>query len=98
MRRRRVVRRFTVSLLAGLLLTLASLGSALGHVHGITPLGSNTCAGVTTENANAGGNGTNGTPADDANGGPITGVIPINLGNSPLVSNVGDGGQHSALC
>jgi hypothetical protein len=89
---RRLMRRFTISLLAGLMLTLASLGSALGHVHGITPLG---C--VTTANPLAGGNGTNGTRADDDLGGPIFGVIPISLGNAPLVSGV-DGGRHSALC
>jgi hypothetical protein len=92
---RKYMRRFTISLLAGLLLTLASLGSALGHVHGITPLN---CAGLTTENANAGGNGTNGTPADDANGGPIAGVIPVTTGNAPLVLGPGVGGRHSSLC
>lgn len=88
------MRRFTISLLTGLLLVLASVGSALGHVHGITPLN---CPGV-NNNANAGANGTNGTPADDANEGPITGVIPIAVGNAPFSSNVGDAGQHSALC
>ena len=86
------MRRFTVSLLAALVLALASLGSALGHAHGITPL---SC--LTTDNANSGGNGTNGTAADDANGGPITGVIPINVGNAPLVSGV-DGGRRAAVC
>jgi len=91
------MRRFTISLLAGLLLTLASLGSALGHVHGITPLG---C--VTTDNPLAGGNRVNTTPAfspdGGVTGGPIFGVIPIsNPGSAPLVSGV-DGGRHSALC
>ena len=87
------MRRFTISLLAALVLAIASVGSALGHVHGITPLG---C--VTTDNPLAGGNGTNGTAADDANDGPITGVIPIAVGKAPFSSNVGDAGQHSALC
>lgn len=90
------MRRFTISLLAALVLTLASLGSALGHVHGITPLHPS-CA-LTTANANAGANGTNGTPADDANGGPIAGVIPVTTGNAPLVLGPGVGGRHSALC
>ena len=86
------MRRITISLIAALLLALASFSSALGHVHGITPLG---C--MTHDNPISGANGTNGTPADDANGGPIAGVIPITLGNAPLTSGV-DGGRHSALC
>ena len=32
------MRRFTISLLAVLVLNIASVGGALGHVHGITPL------------------------------------------------------------
>ena len=62
-------------------------GVASAHVHGITPLN------VVPANGNAGGNGTNGTPADDANGGPITGLIPRDTGNSPLT--VGDGGKNA---
>jgi hypothetical protein len=87
------MRRFIVSLLAALALALASLGSALGHAHGITPL---LC--LSTDNAEkSGGLGTNGTAADDDNGGPITGVIPISVGNAPLVSGV-DGGRNAAVC
>ena len=85
------MRRLITTLFATLLLTLTLAGSVLGHVHGITPLG---C--MTHDPAVAGANGTNGTPADDANGGPIAGVIPISMG-APLVSGV-DGGRHSALC
>ena len=85
------MRRWTISIMAALILTVASLGSALGHVHGITPLG---C--VTTDNPMAGANGTNGTPADDDNGGPIAGLIPRDLGNAPV--GPGFGGKHSALC
>jgi len=85
------MRRWTISIMAALMLTVASLGTALGHVHGITPL---SC--MTNDNALSGANGTNGTPADDANGGPIAGLIPATLGHAPLVS--GDGGKHSALC
>jgi hypothetical protein len=85
------MRRWTISIVAALLLAAASLGTALGHVHGITPLG---C--VTTDNPIAGANGTNGTPADDANGGPIAGLIPRDTGNAPLTT--GDGGRHSSLC
>lgn len=90
------MRKFTISLLAALVLAIASVGSALGHVHGITPLNS-LCA-LTTENANAGGNGTNGTPADDANGGPIAGIIPTTTGNASFVPGPGVAGRHSALC
>ncbi len=45
-------------------------------------------------NSNSGGNGTNGTPADDAIGGPITGLIPRDLGNAPI--GIGDGGFRPA--
>ena len=60
-------------------------GPASAHVHGITPLLQ--CSVVP---ANAGANQTDSTPAGAANGGPITGLIPRDVGNSPL--DVGDGG------
>ena len=66
-------------------LSLATVAPAFAHVHGVTPL-----LDCGQANPNAGGNGTNGTPADDANGGPIAGLIPRDTGNSPLT--VGDGG------
>lgn len=89
------MRRFLISVLAATLLALASLGGALGHVHGITPLSCNV-----HDNANSGGNGTNGTPADDANGGPIAGVIPFGTGNAEAgnLTNPGGGRLNSALC
>lgn len=62
---------------------------AMAHVHGVTPL-----LGCTVDNPNSGGLGTDGTPADDANGGPIVGLIPRDTGNSPLVP--GDGGFGAA--
>ena len=62
-------------------------GVASAHVHGVTPL-----AQITVDDANSGGNGTNGTPADDANGGPIIGLIPRDTGNSPLTGGPGSGG------
>ncbi len=71
--------------LALLVLMLALAVPAFAHDHGITPLSE-----CTVDNANSGANGTNGTPADDANGGPITGLIPRDVGNAPLT--VGDGG------
>lgn len=68
---------------------VATVPMVSAHVHGITPL---TCEGV--GNANSGGNGTDGTPADDANGGPISGLIPRDTGNAPI--DVGDGGFRPA--
>jgi hypothetical protein len=58
---------------------------ASAHVHGITPLLQ--CSVVPS---NAGANQTNSTPASATNGGPITGLIPRDVGNAPLT--VGDGG------
>lgn len=82
------MRRLLQATLVACLLTL-SAGPALAHVHGITPL-----AGCSVDNPNSGGNGTDGTPADDANGGPIRGLIPRDVGNAPLT--VGDGGFGAA--
>ena len=77
-------RAILLAMLVGLMIfTVAPAASA--HVHGVTPL---SCAGVGS--ANSGGNGTNDTPAAGANGGPITGLIPRDVGSSPL--EIGDGG------
>ena len=70
-------------------LALVSVGTAQGHVHGITPL---RCVAP----ANAGANQTNSTPAAAANGGPIFGLIPRDVGNAPLT--VGDGGFSTPAC
>ena len=72
--------------ITGSLITAMMFGGvASAHVHGVTPL-----LDISVDNPNSGGNGTNGTPADDANGGPISGLIPRDTGNSPLTG--GDGG------
>lgn len=55
------------------------------HVHGVTPL-----LQCSVDPANAGANQTNSTPAAAANGGPITELIPRDVGSSPL--DMGDGG------
>ena len=60
-------------------------GSASAHVHGITPL--LRCGGDISV---TGANRTDTTPASALNGGPITGLIPRDVGNAPL--DVGDGG------
>jgi hypothetical protein len=83
------MRRLLLSLsLAGALL-IPSAGSAFAHVHGITPL---RCVGVAEDGANR----TDTTPAAAANGGPITGLIPRDVGNAPLT--VGDGGFDTPAC
>ena len=86
MSRRRVV--------AGALLSVAAFvvvpaAGASAHVHGITPLR------CTPAPANAGANQTDQTPAAAANGGPISGVIPVSMGgNVPL----NGGGFNAAVC
>jgi hypothetical protein len=83
------MRRLTIAFVVAVLLSLASLGSVLGHVHGLTPL---RCVGVADDGANA----VDGTPAALANGGPIGGLIPRDVGNAPLT--VGDGGFDTPAC
>jgi hypothetical protein len=68
---------------------LLSAGSASAHVHGITPL---RCVGTADDGANQ----TDMTPAAAANGGPIVGLIPRDVGNAPLT--VGDGGFDTPAC
>ena len=74
------------TLAAGLLAVPA--GAASAHVHGITPL--LVCGNTAIDGANR----TDSTPAAAANGGPITGLIPRDVGNAPLT--VGDGGFDAA--
>ena len=83
------MRKVLISLVATIALSLAGLGSALGHVHGITPL---RCVGVADDGANA----VDDTPAAAANGGPILRLIPRDVGNAPLT--VGDGGFDTPAC
>jgi hypothetical protein len=83
------MRRLMVSLSLGMLLALATAGSTFAHVHGITPL---RCVGVEDDGANR----TDSTPASAANGGPIFGLIPRDVGNAPLT--VGDGGFDTPAC
>ena len=79
-------------------LTFPATGSA--HVHGITPLGIEPGTGLSCHvPANAGANQTNDTPAALANGGPIKGVIPIDVGNAPLTAREDGGfGATTANC
>lgn len=69
--------------LAAAALLLVPVSGATAHVHRITPLN------CTPAPSNAGANQTNQTPASAANGGPISGVIPLTMGG-----NVPDHGDH----
>lgn len=83
------MRRLAVSVSLAALLLIPTAGSAFAHVHGITPL---RCVGVEDDGANR----TDATPASAANGGPIFGLIPRDVGNAPLT--VGDGGFDTPAC
>jgi hypothetical protein len=76
-----------IAVVSGMVLLPASPATA--HGHGITPL---RCVGVEDDGANR----TNDTPASALNGGPISGVIPTVVGNTPLT--VGDGGFDTPAC
>jgi uncharacterized membrane protein len=76
-----------LALAGGLALLPASPATA--HVHGITPL---RCVGTADDGANQ----TDATPASATNGGPISGLIPRDVGNAPLT--VGDGGFDTPAC
>jgi hypothetical protein len=81
----------------GLLVTAAAVGAfaalpasqAAAHVHGLTPL---RCVGTNNDGADR----TDDTPAAAANGGPIRGLIPRDVGRSPL--DIGDGGFDTPGC
>jgi hypothetical protein len=75
--------------LAAAALVIAPASSAGAHVHGITPLR------CTPAPDNAGANQTDQTPAGAANGGPISGVIPITMGGN--VTLFGEG-FDAAVC
>jgi hypothetical protein len=79
-----------VSILAALLV-VGLAPAALGHVHGVTPLLELGCK---VDNAITGGNRADDGPAGAADGGPITGLIPRDVGSAPLTG--GDGGFGAA--
>ena len=87
---------FAAALLVALAVPLfSSVGTASAHVHGITPLLKLNCkVDFTITGANRADDG----PAGAANGGPITGLIPRDVGNAPLT--MGDGGFNApvAVC
>ena len=83
------MKRVLLGLVAGVIAISAFGGVASAHVHGITPL-----SGCSVDNPLSGGLQVNDTPASAANGGPITGLIPRDVGNAPLTG--GDGGSGAA--
>ncbi|MDA1348273.1 MAG: hypothetical protein O3A47_05325 [Chloroflexi bacterium] len=83
------MKKLLIALVFVVTLSIATAAPAFAHVHAVTPL-----LDCGQADVNAGGNGTNGTPADDATGGPITGLIPRDTGSSPLT--FGDGGFGAA--
>ena len=74
---------------------LAVPATASAHVHGVTPLLGLSCH---VDNTIAGANQTNSTPASATNGGPISGIIPITVGNAPLSFGDGGFGATTANC
>jgi hypothetical protein len=83
------LRMATVGVISVVALVLVPASGASAHVHGITPLR------CTPAPSNAGANQTNETPAGAANGGPISGVIPITMGGN--VTLFGEG-FDAAVC
>lgn len=81
------MRRFLLLLALVTMVAALSVSTAAAHVHGITPL---LGLGCVVDNTTTGANRTNTTPAAAANGGPITGLIPRDVGKAPL--GPGDGG------
>jgi hypothetical protein len=83
------MRHVTATSLTVAALVLVPAAEASAHVHAVTPLR------CTPAPDNAGANQTDVTPAAVANGGPISGVIPITNGGH--VSMFG-GGFDAAVC
>ena len=77
------MRRIVLIMMLAALLVLMVAPAASAHVHGLTPLLELSCK---VDNSVTGGNRTNGTPADDATGGPIAGQIPRDTGNAPFLA------------
>ena len=85
------MRRFLIGLAVMILLVLGLAPAASAHVHGITPLLELDCK---VDNTVTGANRVNTTPASATSGGPITGLIPRDVGSAPLTG--GDGGFGAA--
>lgn len=85
------MRRIAIATLLAGLMVLGIAPAAMGHVHGVTPLLELDCK---VDNTVTGANAADSTPAAAGEGGPITGLIPRDVGNAPLT--IGDGGFGAA--
>jgi hypothetical protein len=85
------MRHLMLVLLLVALLVVGLAPAAFAHVHGVTPLNELGCK---VDNTITGGNRADDGPAGEASGGPITGLIPRDLGNAPLTG--GGGGSGAA--
>ena len=83
--------KLAVAVLFGAGLAIMPATGASAHVHLVTPL---LCTPSPIEHTGA--NQTNNTPAAAANGGPISGVIPVV--NSGGAIQAGEGGFDAAVC
>ena len=87
------MKKLILALIVTVSLSAATVVPVFAHVHGITPL-----LQCTVDNINSGGNALNlnDSPALAKNGGPITRLIPRDVGNAPLT--FGDGGFGKSNC
>jgi len=85
---------FAAALLVAMAVPLFSgVGTASAHVHGITPLLKLSCK---VDNSITGAFRADDGPAGAANGGPLTGLIPRDVGNASLTPMV-DGGFNAPV-
>ena len=85
------MRRSLLVMVMAALLVVGFAPAAFGHVHGITPLLELGCK---VDNTVTGANRADDGPAGADQGGPITGLIPRDVGLAPLTG--GDGGFGAA--
>lgn len=86
----RLVRRALLLCLLVGSVAVVPAAAASAHVHGITPL-----LQCSVDPNNAGANQTDVTPASATSDGPITGLIPRDVGSAPLT--IGDGGSTAPV-
>lgn len=85
------MRRMTLAIVMAALLVFGLAPAAFAHVHGITPLSELGCK---VDNTITGGNRADDGPAGATDGGPITGLIPRDVGSAPIT--IGEGGFGEA--
>ena len=88
------MRRSILLLVFVLLLMLAAVPAASGHVHGVTPLGELGCK---VDNSITCGHRAHNSPAG-ALGGPIGGLIPRDVGSGNIAFMGGFGAANDNVC